>query len=305
MNLQTEKLLATLEVIKNPSRIFLFETASQGEFNLWNLMIHEGFVTPTDIELAFEQWQNIEEWGTPTDQTHYEYAPPRSERKDESWNDAIKSKRKQYYHQLQHIITQNLQNVQAYNLSIPKSVPETLQWKHPYFYIPIVVGSIDDNNWLCLAPTVPNQASYHDKKHKSIAQITCEEKSSETFQNIIAQIQPLLDNLTPISIYGYYYGGYNYTYQHHIAGAIVESKAKAIELALQNAEMVVVEQLTVEYVNDNYNGLKFSQFMNECLNHRTVYRLSFWDIGYTYEVGQTPAGDWIGVWTQSEFEYNP
>lgn len=45
--------------------------------------------------------------------------------------------------------------------------------------------------------------------------------------------------------------------------------------------------------------------MNECLNHRTAYSLSFWDIGYTYEVGQTPAGDWIGVWTQSEFEYNP
>ncbi|RUS96665.1 hypothetical protein DSM106972_086880 [Dulcicalothrix desertica PCC 7102] len=267
-------------------------------------MIHEGFVTPTDIELAFKHWQNIEEWGTPTDQTNYEYAPPRSERKDESWNYAMKSEREQYYQQLQHIITQNLQNVQVYNLSIPKSVPEALQWKHPYFYIPIVVGSINDNNWLCLAPTVPNQASYHNKKHKSVAKITCEENSSAS-QNTIAQIQPLLDNLTPISIYGYYYGGYNYTYQHHIAGAIAESKEKAIELALQNAEMVVVEQLTLEYANDNYNSRKFSQFMNECLNHRTAYSLSFWDIGYTYEVGQTPAGDWIGVWTQSEFEYNP
>ncbi|MDF5710101.1 MAG: hypothetical protein PUP90_21140 [Nostoc sp. S4] len=35
------------------------------------------------------------------------------------------------------------------------------------------------------------------------------------------------------------------------------------------------------------------------------YSISFWDVGYSYEVGQTTAGDWIGVRTQSEFEYNP
>ncbi len=304
MNLSTEKLLATLEVLNNPSRIFLFETANQGELNLWNLMINEGFVTLTDAELAFEHWQNIEEWGTPTDTTNYEYAPPRSERKGESWNNEIANERKGYYRQLQHVISQNFQNVQAYNLSIPKSAPETFEWDHPDFYVPIVVGSTSDNNWLCLAPTVPDQVSYRHDKYNSVTQITLEEHS-ETSQNLITQIQPKLDKLTPISIYGYYYGGYNYTYQHHIAGAVAKSKAKAIELALQNATMVMIKPLTVEYANDDYNSRKLSQFMNECLNHRTLYDLSFWDIGYTYEVGQTPAGDWIGVWSQSEFEYNP
>lgn len=242
MSTSTEQLLATLEVISNSRRAILFETANQGEFNLWNLMITEGFVTLTDIELAFEHWQNIEQWGTPTDTTNYEYAPSRSERKGDSWNDEIASERKGYYQQLQHIISQNLQNVQAYNLSILKSVPETFEWDHPDFYVPIIVGSTSDNNWLCLAPTVPDQVSYRNEKYKSVTKITSEEHS-ETSQNLIAQIQPLLDKLTPISIYGYYYGGYNYTYQHHIAGAVAKSKAKAIELALQNATMVMISTL--------------------------------------------------------------
>ncbi|MEH2011767.1 hypothetical protein [Nostoc sp.] len=54
--------------------------------------------------------------------------------------------------------------------------------------------------------------------------------------------------------------------------------------------------------------------MNQCLDKRTYYSISFWDVGYTYEVGQTPADDWTGVrrhkvacqqTSQSEFNYNP
>ncbi|MEL6460468.1 MAG: hypothetical protein AAFQ91_19790 [Cyanobacteria bacterium J06621_15] len=48
-----------------------------------------------------------------------------------------------------------------------------------------------------------------------------------------------------------------------------------------------------------------SQFMNKCLKSRTGYEIGFWDIGYTYEVGQTPDGDWIGITSEYEFEYNP
>ena len=60
--------------------------------------------------------------------------------------------------------------------------------------------------------------------------------------------------------------------------------------------------------------------MNQCLRDRTHYIISFWDVGYSYEVGQTPGGDWIGVRcqlletlrerqavtpSQTEFDYNP
>ncbi|MEH2064002.1 MAG: hypothetical protein V7K50_17340 [Nostoc sp.] len=64
-------------------------------------------------------------------------------------------------------------------------------------------------------------------------QIISEESPSQANQNLITQVQILLNNLTPITNYGYYHGGYNYTYQHQIVGALAKTKTTAIELALQ------------------------------------------------------------------------
>ena len=55
--------------------------------------------------------------------------------------------------------------------------------------------------------------------------------------------------------------------------------------------MVFFEKRTIKYADGRYNSRKLSQFMNQCLSDRTYYSISFWDVGYTYEVGQTPADD--------------
>jgi hypothetical protein len=305
MKLETEQLFATLELLCSSS--FVWETITQGEFNLWNLMISEGFVNLTDIELVFKHWQNIEEWGTPTNQQEFgEYAPPRSERKDKSWNESISNERLSYYQQLQQLVKKHLQNIQAYNLSVPKAGHQSFEWKHPYFSVSIVVGETSDRHYFCLAPTVPDQTSYNRRsRNQSKTQIICEESPSQGNQTLITEVQILLNNLTPITNYGYYHGGYNYTYQHQIVGAIAKTKTTAIQLALQAATMVFLEKRTVEYADNVYNSRKLSQFMNQCLRDRTLYNISFWDVGYSYEVGQTPAGDWIGERSTSEFEYNP
>ncbi|MFN6564415.1 MAG: hypothetical protein RMY28_032115 [Nostoc sp. ChiSLP01] len=53
---------------------------------------------------------------------------------------------------------------------------------------------------------------------------------------------------------------------------------------------------SIEYADNGYNSSrKLSQFINQCLQHRTYYSISFGDVGYSYEIGQTPAGDWIGA----------
>lgn len=67
--------------------------------------------------------------------------------------------------------------------------------------------------------------------------------------------------------------------------------------------MLIVEKTNVEYVANG--SKKLSQFMNAKLRDRTIYNFSFWDIGYTYELGQAPNGDWLGVRFVREFEYNP
>jgi hypothetical protein len=316
MNITTEQLLGTLEVLTNSSskvptyssRTFLWETSIHGKFDLWNLMKIEGFIKLTDLELVFSHWQDIEEWGTPTNQTKYgEYAPPRSEREDKNWNETIAHKRKGYYQRLQTFISNNLQNIQAYNLCIPQEVHQSFGWQHPRFSVSIIVGEITSKQWLCLAPTIPDEVRGHRRKNnqfitQSISEENKCENKCEITQNMVAKIKVLLDKLNPIEIYGYYYGGYNYSYQHHIVDAVAASKTTAIELALSKAKMIFQEKTNVEYAG---SGRKLSQFMNQFLRDRTQYSISFWDIGYFYEVGQTPDGDWIGTRGQSEFDYNP
>lgn len=160
MHPETEQLLGTLELLcSNP---FIWENTTQEEFSLWNLMTSEGFVNLTYVELAFEHWQNIEEWGTPTNQAKFgEYAPTRSERKKDDWNDTIAKERKSYYQQILDTISANFHNLQAYNLSIPRIKQQNIEWEHPSFYVSIVVAQTPAQNWLCLAPTTPNQVTYY------------------------------------------------------------------------------------------------------------------------------------------------
>ena len=126
------------------------------------MIISEGFVSLTDLEIAFEHWQNSEQWGTPTDQKTFEYAPPRSKRIDDTWNEGIAIERQVYYQQLQ-LLTTHHQNLQAYNLSIPHSSRDAFEWPHPNFSISIVVGETRDRHWLCLAPTVPDEMGFQQR----------------------------------------------------------------------------------------------------------------------------------------------
>ena len=98
---------------------------------------------------------------------------------------------------------------------------------------------------------------------------------------------------------------YNYTYQHEVIHAIFQEKALAIELALQSAGMLRLEKENVQCGSNGYNSEKLNEFFNTKLSNKVVYTLSFWDIGYTYEIGQAPTGDWLGVRSLLEFEYNP
>jgi hypothetical protein len=241
----------------------------------------------------------------------YEYAPTRSERKKDDWNDAIAKERKSYYQQILDTISTNFYNLQAYNLSIPRVRQGNFECEHSYFYVSIVVAQTPEKNWLCLAPTTPNQVTYYAYNRVKIGQeqtqtILSDAKLLVATNNIIyTKIQPILYKITPITLYGYYHGAYNYTYQHRIIGAVAQTKAEAIALALQKSEMVFINKLIFEDNNDNQGSQKLSQFMHKCLRDRTLYDISFWDIGYTYHLGKTPVGDWIGAREQSEFQYNP
>ncbi|WP_202220016.1 hypothetical protein [Okeania sp. KiyG1] len=343
MKLETEKLLGTLEVlVKNP---FLWETEKRGDFNIWNLMISEGCIHLTDVELAIAHWQDVEHWGTPTYQTEddFEYAPFRHEEDDDRdyeyapfkydededediWSDEIEAFRVDRYQQLLTLLKAELLDLQAFRLT----TIEHLKRGHPYFYFHILIGKTEDGDWFCFSPIVPDQVS--DPNHHTERFADNEDwfyflptklkqegdrpftplKTGDTETNSLnpktsdlqSKIDAILSELPPITIYGYYGGGYDYTYKHQIVYATASNKILAIEKALQAAEMLKLENRDIEFRSNEYNR-KLSQFFQTQLHQPKTYSLSFWDIGYIYQVAETPTGDWLGVRKMVEFDYNP
>lgn len=313
INPQNEQLLGTLEIlvaepfrfpgvseaeiafIDSMTSIFIWEKSTEDELSFFNLMTFEGFTNTIDPEIAFADWQQYEEKRTFINQTTYHpYTSTHLEQKLEKTNNNldknIVQQFKIYYQQLFQAIS-NLNELQAYNLSRPK---KDFEQEKDNFCISIVVGQAADNCWLCLVPIVPNSATYERNKRKCLEEqtiISSVEFEDET-NEIITEIQSILNKITPILICEAYRKDY-YEYQHRIVGAIAETKESAISAALQNTKMVVIEKTTVEYCDDK--SRKISQFMNKCLRDRTRYELNFRDIRYSYELGQTPTGDWIGT----------
>jgi hypothetical protein len=305
MHPNTEQLFGTIEVLsQHDSLPFLWNTETQGEFDIWNLLASEGFVKATDPELVLTHWQNMEQWGAPTDLTDYEYASPRSERKDDDWNDAIALERKALYQQLQQRLNLCLTELEAYTLAIPGA--RHFEWDHPNFFVSIIVGKTSDHQWLCLAPTVPDQMGIQKRGHTVEGQTPeiTNLSQGQTDSSDISQTLSILGQLKPLRMCGYHHGGYDYEYDHQIVQSIAASKNQAITQALNVAQMVIRSQTDL-LVQNNPNHKNVIQFMDQSLGDRHCLSISFWDLHYAYEIGQTPSGDWVGVRFFAEFEYNP
>ena len=291
MQTETEKLLGTLEILSD--RAFVWETEKEEELNLWHFILSQVSVKETDLDLVIKHWQNIEIWGTPTDQKAdgYEYAPYREERKDDDWNDDLAKERQKYYRELQKICQKNFKNLQAYILLTSSS-----EWGQLNFYISIIVAQTGNNNWICLAPVVEDLCCSRKNMSK--------DRFIENIQDIqIDTIDSILNKLTPITLYDYYYGGYNQTHQHQIIKGVGTTKEKAIALALQESGMIVWQTEPAKHYGKNSDLL--NKFMNQCLQDRACFRISFWGVCYIFDLGKTPVNDWIGIKNKVEFEYNP
>lgn len=300
MHSQTLKQFGTLEVLCNNGLPFLWETESQGEFDLWNLLVQDGFVQATDWELAIAHWQQMEQWGAPTDLSGYEYAPPRSERKDQAWTDAIAKKHQSIYQALQQFLQNNLTELQAYRVAVPDS--GQFEWGHPPFSIHVIVAKLPDQQWLCLAPSVPDQVGI-SRSQTQLNDHKLLDFPIPPTDPIPSQLSQLLSELQPLTLFGYYYGGYNYEYQHQILAAVAPSPNSALVQALMAAHML---RLTALITPSHQSAQKTpSRFMKESLQHCCDVGVSFWDLGYGYTMGQTTEGDWMGIRYSAEFEYNP
>ena len=119
-------------------------------------------------------------------------------------------------------------------------------------------------------------------------------------------MEQIISELTPTIMYGYYGGGYDYTYDHQIFCEVATNKALAFQGALSQAGMLKITEIEEVKREDGLNSWqKINQFFNSELDPVNAYYLAFWDIGYIYKIGQNSVGDWLGVSLFCEFEYNP
>jgi hypothetical protein len=313
MQAETEKLLATLETISQRDRGYTdggytgisWNTNSQGEFNLWNLLNSEGHLHETDLNLVFEHWQNMESWGTPTDMriNNYEYAPPRSQREHNDWNEEIAAERSSVYQQLKKFLTSNCIDIQAYTITHKEYYPE--EWCRPNFYVSFAIAKTITNEWLCLMPTVPYQMKlYTSMEHSGLEGVGEDlviSNKTDTSLFISNELTVILNQLKRLEMYGYFQCDDYYTYFHQIYHGISSTKEDAITMALQSANMVKITHPS-QYRKNYYNSELIQQFMNECLQNRIRYRVNFWDLVYIYEMGKIPDDDWIGLCSHVEHD---
>ncbi|KAF3884911.1 MULTISPECIES: hypothetical protein [Nostocales] len=164
----------------------------------------------------------------------------------------------------------------------------------------------DWTDWLCVMPTVPDQVRlWHNRPLRANLDIiaACKSENSNT-QNLFEKVNKILARLAPIPIYGYYYGGYNYTYQHQIICTTSSNKIKAIELGLRASGMFAVDESLSDIIKYP-KGEQVRQFMQETLQDCKSYIFSFWESGYIYNLGYLQTGDWLGFKHRFWCEYNP
>ena len=312
MHPETEKLLGILEFYKH-GRMFVWEKSVKGSFNIWKLLISEGFVTESKPDKAIEHWLQTEFWGTITNQKYndIQYAPLRRERENDDWNNYIRQEKINYYQALLYLLKQSLQNLQAYVIEgFHNSDACGIRVRFEHY---IILGQTQSKDWICLTPTMVDQVwDYRNSDtYPDIPLLTACRSENKDTQDIVEKVKKIIRKIKPREIYGHYNGGYYYSYYHQLFCASSSKKHKSIELALRASSMLDIDGKFTLYEfcsedDDIYkDGKRIERFMNRYLTKRKCFTFSFWDVGCGYDIGRTSTGDWIGFEYTSEFMYNP
>jgi hypothetical protein len=306
MHSETEGLISRLEKYADGHQPFVWDLERRGELNCWNLLASEGFVGAADLKQVFEAWKKIERLQMPTSPKEYpgyEYGASRQESKHDRKDAHLQSDKNQYYDALAYFLKENLQDLKAYCLcAINRSlnVFESQQFK-----IFVIVGQTPDSEWICLAPTIPDQVwdRYSNSFHPEVSSLTSCQSKKPVAQDLHAKITKVLEKLKPIKVYGYYG---QYVYNHQIFCTIASRESTAIELALKAGKMFEDDKF---YFKKNYDGhwhdKPATQFMRDNFQEIQRYMFCFWDVGYGYKFGRNQGGDWIGLKYWSFMDYNP
>ncbi|AFY57662.1 hypothetical protein Riv7116_5279 [Rivularia sp. PCC 7116] len=325
MNPSTTQILATLEVLLQEEIIcrlpsnhtsewqpFYWESSVKGNFHFISLLYSQGWMKNTDIEIAINNWWEIEEIGVPTLDEYCSYA----ECVFEDEEDEVDRKspqfqqRKNYYKQLSKLLKSNLYDLEVYEFSCSAE----------YSCFAIVGQLLDNENWICVTSTVPQETpEFND--------IIITENNIEAFvaqpkTDLESKIDKILESLTPVLTYGHYDGGYEQTYHHQILYQTASTKQTALQNALIKSEFLQITEFKSFYPDEReylfqsfgseeegeeiyqkYQHLNY--FLKAKFPELILYAFRFWDYTQLFIVGESTENDRVGLRLTSKFDYNP
>ncbi len=277
LQLVTERILGTLEVLTTPRldiylpshnssslMPFVWDQNSKGELNVLNLGYQESWVRQTDSEVFLKTLQTIEKKGS----VDPYFDPQYLERQDQNHalNEEAIRNRTQIYTSLLEMSSSNLQELEFLKFSCD-----------PIYTFCVLVGKTQAQDWLCIAPTVAQETKLNQKYANLILSPPSTNLNlSQMNLHLQAQLNQLLAKLEPIKIYGFYGGGYNYSFEHRLVMMGGKSKAEAIENALKQAGMLTVIHLHSPQKHNVYQV--FTEMLSDYFPEETSTRESRYEL---------------------------
>ena len=340
MNPLTTQILATLEILlqeemecilpynhRSKWKPFYWESSVKAEFNLISLLYSQGWMRNTDIEIAIQNWQEIEKNGIPTPEEYNDYADgileeeeeyeyEESEEFDEYEEEIVDRKspqfqqRKNYYQQFSKLLKSNLYDLEVYEFSC---------WAE-YSCFAIVGQLLDNQNWICVTSTVPKETP--DFNNIIVTKNNSEVFISQANTDLESQIDKIMEFLTPVLTYGHYDGGYEQTYHHQITYQTASNKQTALQNSLIKSGFLQIGQFQSfypdegDYIFQDYSGEEegeelyekyqhLNSFLKTKFSELTLYTFRFWDYTQLFIIGESTENDQVGLRLTSEFDYNP
>lgn len=293
---------------------FVWNREEQGKLTPLNLVRAEGWLQIADGKgfdgaKVIDQWQAPERTGSVNGER---WLVPDWDAAGILLDEVTQAERVQLYQNLLELLQTQLHNLQMVQLSCGTDYTLTL------------LAAEAENQWICLAPTVPHATTVDENSPIQVAMGSVPQSSPDAASLIGPQAEAILDRLGTIQLYGYYGGGYNQVHDYRYTVAQGATLDQAIEQAMLLTGLLEIgefeafrptnSETSETSETDEATFEHLAQFL-QTLTERRVYRFSFWNREHWYILGQEAASqeaasqetanEWVGVVLRSRFTYNP
>ena len=315
MKVKTIQKLATLELLLNPSlsffipchedsedlKPFFWDSEIKGELTPLQLLKSNDWIEEIDPEDAIITWQLTEESAvaSPDRQFCIEGDP-----ENILLNEETKLNRQQKYEDILEIFKKSERGEKALKLQVNSD-----------YNLSIILTKIDQNQWLCLSPLVPQETPSYISDDLHLSRIYISENKRKFTSDLEIQVKGIVEDLGITQLYGWYHGGYNNIHNYGLIYELGSTEEEAIERTLIRAGLIDIYQFKgfklksghFLYSNPNFRDQwsDLNQFLTETFPKMQLYRFCFWDTEKIYILGETVAGDRAGIFMESQFTYNP